>query len=153
MSDSPAILVADDSADDVELLRRAFGKAGFGKDFHAVCGGAQVIEYLAGEGEYADRSRFPFPRLILLDFKMRGISGSEVLRWIRARPEFKRLPVIVFTGSEYTRDINEAYDLGANSYLVKPHGLDELLAAVKQIGEFWLRVSKLPGQDPLSARR
>lgn len=153
MMESPAILVADDNADDVELLRLAFVKAGFGKHFHAVRGGEQVIRYLNGEGEYCDRAKFPFPKLVLLDLKMRDVSGCEILRWIRARPELRRLPVIVFTGSEYSHDIERAYDLGANSYLIKPHGLDELLAAVKNIGEFWLTVSKLPGREPLSPFR
>ena len=150
MTHTPTILIADDNADDVELLRRAFGKAGFAQQFHAVCGGRDIIEYLEGKGIYQDRASFPFPSLVLLDFKMRGMTGSEVLQWIRARAEFKRLPVIVFSGSAYAKDVNEAYDLGANSYLIKPHSLEELLEAVKQIGEFWLRLSKLPGQDSLS---
>jgi CheY-like chemotaxis protein len=147
MPETPAILVADDNRDDVELLRRAFAKAGFAEHFHAVCGGHQVLKYLSGHAPYDDRERFPFPRLVLLDFRMQGFTGPEVLQWIRQRPEFKRLPVIVFTGSDYSEDVNKAYDLGANSYLVKPQSIDELLEAVMQIGEFWLRLSKLPGRD------
>ena len=98
MSQSAAILLADDNADDVELIRRAFVKVGFAAGFHAVCGGNELIKYLRGDEQYRDRTRFPFPRLVLLDFKMR-VDGWEILQWIRQRPEFRRLPVIVFTGS------------------------------------------------------
>ena len=147
MTESPTILVADDNRDDVELLRRAFAKAGFAEHFYAVCGGRQVLQYLNGESPFEDRQKYPFPRLVLLDFKMQGLTGPEVLSWIRQRPQFKYLPVIVFTGSDYSEDVNKAYDLGANSYLIKPQSIDELLEAVKQIGEFWLRLSKLPSGE------
>ena len=149
MSESPAILVADDNLDDVELLRRAFAKAGFANRFFAV-NGLEAIRYLEGHGAYADRAEYPLPRLVLLDSRMRGMSGAEVLQWIRQRPQFRRLPVIVFTGSDYEEDVNRAYDLGANSYLVKPQSLEDLLVAVQQIGEFWLRLSQLPDRDSLS---
>jgi CheY-like chemotaxis protein len=151
MSESAAILLADDNADDVELIRRAFLKAGFAAGFHAVCGGNEVIKYLRGDEQYRDRTRFPFPRLVLLDFKMR-VDGWEILQWIRQRPEFRRLPVIVFTGSNYPGDIDKAYDLGANSYLVKPQTPEGLVEAIKQIGEFWLRLTLLPGRDTLPTR-
>ena len=150
MMDISTVLVADDNPDDLELLRRAFGKAGFGSQFHGVADGRDVARYLKGEGPYSDRSKFPFPRLVLLDFKMRQMDGWEILQWIRQRPEFRRLPVIVFSGSDYAADVNKAYDLGANSYLIKPPTLEELLAAVKQIGEFWLQVSKLPEHPRLT---
>jgi CheY-like chemotaxis protein len=146
MTDNPTILVADDNVDDVELLRRAFARAGFANRFFAV-NGVRVVQYLEGKGPYADRVAFPLPRLILLDIKMQGMSGTEVLQWIRQRPQFRRLPVIIFTGSDYEEDVNRAYDLGANSYLVKPQTLEDLLVAVRQIGEFWLRLSQLPGRD------
>lgn len=151
MSESTTILLADDNSDDVELIRRAFVKAGFAAGFHAVCGGNELIMYLRGDEQYHDRARFPFPRLVLLDFKMR-VDGWEILQWIRQRPEFRRLPVIVFTGSNYPGDIDKAYDLGANSYLVKPPTPEELAEAVKRIGEFWLRLTLLPSRDVLPKR-
>src|SRR5882724_4721224 len=138
MSEIAAILLADDNPDDVELIWRAFAKADFAADFHAVCGGNELIKYLRGDEPYRDRNRFPFPRVLLLDFKMR-VDGWEILQWIRQRPEFKRLPVVVFTGSNYPADIDRAYELGANSYLVKPTRPEELSEAVKHIGDFWLR--------------
>jgi len=151
MSQSAAILLADDNADDVELIRRAFVKVGFAAGFHAVCGGNDLIKYLRGDEQYRDRTRFPFPRLVLLDFKMR-VDGWEILQWIRQRPEFRRLPVIVFTGSNYPGDIDKAYDLGANSYLVKPQTPEELVEAINHIAEFWLRLTLLPGRDALPKR-
>lgn len=143
-----AILLADDSQDDVELIRRAFARIGMEHQLFHVSNGNEVMKYLRGEGPYEDRMRFPLPRLLLLDFKMR-VDGWEVLQWIRQRPEFRRLPVVVFTGSDYPSDIDRAYELGANSYLVKPSRLEELSEAVKRIGEFWLNVTRLPGRDPL----
>ena len=151
MSEIAAILLADDNPDDVELIRRAFAKADFAAAFHAVCGGNELIKYLRGDEPYSDRARFPFPRLLLLDFKMR-VDGWEILQWIRQRPEFRRLPVIVFTGSNYPGDIDKAYDLGANSYLVKPQTPEELVEAIKHIAEFWLRLTLLPGRDALPKR-
>jgi CheY-like chemotaxis protein len=148
MSTRDAILLADDCPDDVELIRRAFARIGMQHQLFVVCDGHEVMKYLRGDDPYQDRSRFPFPRLLLLDFKMR-VDGWEVLQWIRQRPEFRRLPVVVFTGSDYPHDIDRAYDLGANSYLVKPSTLEELSEAVKRIGEFWLQVTRLPGRDPL----
>jgi CheY-like chemotaxis protein len=133
------------------LIRRAFVKAGFAMGFYSVCGFNELIKYLRGDEPYRDRKRFPFPRLVLLDFKMRA-DGWEVLQWIRQRPDFRRLPVVVFTGSNYPGDIDKAYDLGANSYLVKPTKPEELAEAVRHIGEFWLRVTLLPGRDGLPKR-
>src|SRR6266404_7179296 len=100
MSEIAAILLADDNPDDVELIRRAFAKADFAADFHAVCGGNELIKYLRGDEPYRDRARFPFPRLLLLDFKMR-VDGWEILQWIRQRREIRGLAVIVFSGSKY----------------------------------------------------
>ena len=151
ISESSAILLADDNSDDVELIRRAFSKIGLGSAFHAVCGINETIKYLRGDDPYQDRGRFPFPRLVLLDFKMR-VDGWEILQWIRQRPEFRRLPVIVFSGSNYPDDINRAYDLGANSYLVKPSKPEDLSEAVSHIGDFWLNVTRLPGRDPIPKR-
>jgi CheY-like chemotaxis protein len=151
MSETGVILLADDNTDDVELVRRAFSKIGLGNHFHAVCGLNEVIRYLRGDEQYRDRTRYPFPHLLLLDFKMR-VDGWEILQWIRQRPEYRRLPVVVFTGSNYPGDIDRAYDLGANSYLVKPSTPEELSEAVKHIGEFWLRVTRLPGRDPIPKR-
>src|ERR1043166_5831909 len=100
MMSSPTILIADDSSDDIELLRRAFARAGFSTNVQSVRSGLELIQYLRGEGAFADRDRFPFPRLIFLDFKMQGMGGWDVLRWIRQRPEYRSVPGIIFRGSD-----------------------------------------------------
>src|SRR5438094_370824 len=110
------ILLADDSANNAEFIKRAFRAAGYDNPIQAVCRGEEAIEYLKGEGEYSDRAKFPLPALLLLDTRMTGISGWEVLRWVRQQPEFASLFVVVFTGSEYPGDRQKAQDLGANAY-------------------------------------
>ena len=102
------------------------------------------MAYLAGEGPFADRQRHPFPVLVLLDLKLPRRSGLEVLEWIRAQTGLKRLPVVVLTSSKEATDVNRAYDLGANSYLVKPVGFDSLLELVKSLEVYWLILNQKP---------
>jgi CheY-like chemotaxis protein len=145
---SGTILLADDSADDVLLIRMAFKRAGFANPIVVVPDGEQAIQYLKGEGPYADRERFPIPQILLLDLKMPKLNGFDVLSWIRQRPEWKCLPIIVITTSFYGPDIEQAYDLGANSFLTKPAHFDEFVATVKQMGTFWLGHTILPAPGP-----
>src|SRR5690348_7235194 len=114
------ILLAEDDPNDVMLLQRAFQKAGLRDRLKIVRDGEQAIDYLAGRGEYADREQFPQPFMLLLDLKMPGTDGFEVLQWVRAESSLKRLLVVVLTSSNLQADVDRAYDLGANSYLVKP---------------------------------
>ena len=137
--------MADDDPDDVQLLRLAFEKAGFRNHIVVVEDGREVIDYLSGEGAYADRVKFPLPLLLLLDLKMPRVSGLEVLAWLRDHPEIGKTPVIVLTHSSYDTDVSEAYRLGANSFLVKPTGLHEFVEQMKAVGEFWLAQARLPG--------
>ena len=132
------ILVVEDSGDDAVLIRVAFRKAGFDDPFQTVGHPGEALRYLKGEGEYADRARFPFPHLILLDHKMPGDSW-EIIEWVRRRPELRSLPVVVFSGSADPSHEKKAYDLGANAYHVKPQNFEEFTETVKRIGEFWLR--------------
>jgi CheY-like chemotaxis protein len=133
------ILLVDDKREDAELVQRAFREAGFDDPIKAVELGEEAIKYLKGEGDYADRGKFPLPKLVLLDPRMVGVSGWEVLEWVRQRPSFRFLPVIVFSGSGYSGDAEKARQLGANAYEVKPQAFEELVAVVKRVGEFWLR--------------
>ncbi len=142
------ILLADDNADDVLLVRMAFKRAGFENQILSVMDGEQVLQYLKAEGPYADRARFPVPELVLLDLKMPRMDGFDVLEWVRQRPEWKCLPIIVFTTSFYGPDVKRAYDLGANSFLTKPADFHEFVSAVKQLGDFWLRETVLPQPGP-----
>jgi DNA-binding response OmpR family regulator len=106
--------------------------------------GDAAIDYLDGVNDYADRDRYPFPVLILLDLKLPRRSGLEVLGWLRQQPELKRLPVIILTSSQENTDVNRAYDLGANSYLVKPLGLNALVEVVTTINMYWLLLNESP---------
>jgi CheY-like chemotaxis protein len=138
------ILLADDEPNDVFLMRRAFKRAGV-FDVQVVCDGEQAIAYLQGVGAYGDREQFPFPGLLLLDIKMPRQNGLEVLAWIRSQPPpIKRLPVLMLTSSKQPHDINTAYDLGANSYLVKPVTFEKLLEVVKALECYWLTFSQHP---------
>lgn len=121
------VLYAEDEENDVFLMQRAFRKAGIVNPLQTAADGADAIRYLQGAGDYADRQRFPLPCLVLLDLNLPRRSGLEVLRWIREQRTLQSLPVVIFTSSSQHRDIAAAYELGANGYLVKPSGADQLI--------------------------
>src|SRR5438046_1544463 len=120
MPERAVILLAEDREDDVLLIRRAFARAQVTNPFFVVRDGEEAIEYLKGEGRYSNRAEYPLPSLMLLDLKMPRTDGFEVLKWIREQPDLRGLRVIVLTTSDHIRDANLAYQLGANSFLVKP---------------------------------
>jgi len=132
------ILVVDDNPDDVLLIRRAFERAGLKHPIHSASDGEEGIAYLRADPPYDHRFEYPLPDLVLLDIKMPRTNGFEVLRWIRRQPEFLHLCVVMLTSSDAIRDANQAYQLGADSFLVKPldfvnaaelsQSLDRLLA-------------------------
>lgn len=145
MTDSPvpAILLAEDREDDVIIIRKAFARTSFPCRLNVVRDGEQVVHYLEGTGVYGDRSRFPFPSVLLLDLKMPRKDGFEVLDWIRARAEFSSLRVVVLTSSKLTSDINEAYERGANSFLVKPAAFENYAELAEFINGFWLQCNQV----------
>lgn len=123
------ILLVEDDSNDAVLLQRAFKKAEISTMLQVATDGEEATAYLKGEGKFGDRSQFPFPSLMLLDLKLPRKSGLEVLAWTREQnDEIKNMPVIVLTSSRQTTDIDEAYSLGANSYMAKPEGNFEGLA-------------------------
>ncbi|MFO1498062.1 MAG: response regulator [Verrucomicrobiota bacterium] len=150
----PAILLVDDNPHDVVLLRLAFRRVGIIDPIKLVKDGADAVRYLKGEGVFADRHAFPAPTLMLLDLNMPQTSGFEVLRWVREQPAFRTLAVIVMSGSKETADVQRAYGLGADSYLVKPTRFSDLLKITQSLKSYYAMTeegaSKLRG-SPLGS--
>jgi len=144
MPDLGVILLAEDNEVDVLLTRRAFAKAGLLNPLHVVSDGQEAIDYLSGVGKYSDRAEYPLPVLLLLDLKMPKKNGLEVLRWVREQPGLRALRVIVLSTSDLFLDVNRAYQLGANSYLVKPVEFDHFVRISETLKGYWLWMSKAP---------
>lgn len=125
--EDPVVLLVDDSENDVLLMSTVFKRSGFVQPLQFARDGEDAISYLRGDGRYADRLKYPLPTTVLLDLNMPRKNGFEVLEWVRRQPNLKRLRVYILTASSRAQDIERAYDLGANSYLVKPGNLDGLL--------------------------
>jgi CheY-like chemotaxis protein len=132
------ILHVDDDANDVVLFQHAVKKAGLDLRMLTVADGEEAFAYLSGKGQYANREEFPIPGLLLLDLKMPRVSGFDVLKWLRRHEKFRRLPVLVLTSSNHAGDIQRAYDLGANSYIVKPVGFESLVQLSRVVQQYWL---------------
>jgi CheY-like chemotaxis protein len=146
MNEGQFILLAEDDPNDVLLLERAFRKAGLGECLRVVCDGEQAVDYLAGRGTYADRERFPLPFMLLLDLKMPGIDGFGVLQWLRAQPALKQLLVVVLTSSNLQADVDRAYGLGANSYLIKPIDFEEMVGLILRFEAYWKEINRLSAE-------
>ncbi len=136
--------MAEDSPDDVLLVRRAFKKLAIDQRLVVANNGGSALDYLEGKGLYANRAKFPLPKLILLDLDLPRVSGFQVLDWVRRNPDLRHIPVIVLTGSVYSPDVTRAYQLGANSFLTKPADLTEFTSVVKEMARFWLNRCALP---------
>ena len=136
----PIILLVDDSPNDALLMRTVFQRAGFVQPLQFAVDGDDAIAYLRGDGRYGDRKQFPLPTTMLLDLNMPRRNGFEVLEWVRRQPGLRRLRVYILSASNRPQDIDRAYDLGVNSYLVKPGSLDGLLHLAKCLCA-WLQVS------------
>jgi len=138
------ILLVEDNVDDVLLIKRAFEQARIEIPVFVVADGEEAIAYLSGRGKFADREKHPVPGLVLLDLKLPQIPGLQVLAWLRKQPALGRMLVIVLTSSQESIDINRAYDLGANSYLVKPVSFQALTDLIKSVDRYWMGLNKGP---------
>jgi CheY-like chemotaxis protein len=136
------ILHVEDDPNDVLLVNRAIQKTSAATVLRSVSDGDQALAYLSGIDAFARRDEHPLPNLVLLDLKMPRKSGLEVLTWIREQPTLKRMVVVIFTSSKHDHDINRAYELGANSYLVKPVGFEALQETMKQIQHYWGKLNQ-----------
>ena len=138
------ILLVEDDQYDRLLLQRAFRKAGISNPLQFITDGEAAVQYLAGDDPYADRDRYPLPTIVLLDLKLPRKSGFEVLQWLRQQPELRHLLVVVLTSSKENTDINRAYQLGANSYLVKPPTFDGLQDLIEVFDKYWMNFNERP---------
>jgi CheY-like chemotaxis protein len=138
------VLLIEDNPDDASLMQRAMEKAGLKGGVHIVNNGKQAVEYLKGVAPYDDRKAFPLPELVLLDLQLPEMHGLKVLEWIRAQPQFCSLVVVVLSSSNKASDVQLAYKLGCNSYLLKPATLDFLYQTVGVIAAYWLSLNQWP---------
>ena len=140
----PTILLVEDTPSDAILIRRGFDKTNVLNPIVWTKNGQEALGYLSGLGQYADRIRHPLPALILLDLDLPEMSGFELLQWKRTQPNIRRIPVVVLTIEGATSSVNAAYDLGVNSYLIKPGKPDEIMRVVRIIQEYWLGLNEPP---------
>jgi CheY-like chemotaxis protein len=142
---SPIILLVEDNADTIRLIRLSLLKAGFANKVLEAHDGEQAIEYLLGEGKFSNRLEYPLPQVVFLDLKMPRMNGLDFLKWLRTWPPGRVIPVVVLTTSVLASDLSAAYDAGANSYLVKGVDAHELVEQVTAIGSIWLTgAARLP---------
>ena len=142
--DTKPILLVEDSEDNIFLVRHAMHKAGVTRPLQVVTNGEQAVQYLSGTNGYSDWNQFPLPGIVLLDLKMPGMSGFDVLKWIRQRPGLKALRVAMLTSSDIPSEIKLAHELGANIFLTKPVELDHLVQIMKTLNEHWLHQAQSP---------
>jgi CheY-like chemotaxis protein len=148
MNEEFPILIAEDDDNDAIILQRALRKAGFNNPFHISTNGADVMNYMKGKDPYGDRERFRFPRMLITDLKMPQVDGFELLAWLQSHPECNVIPRLVLSASQHEKDIQRAYQLGVNSYLVKPTTFDELVTVLRLVFDYWhvCKKPKVPNQ-------
>ena len=140
--DDVEILFAEDSMDDAMLTVRALKKSGFTNKLFHVKDGAEALDFMYCRGIYTDRNPKSHPKLLLLDLKMPKMSGMQVLEKVKSDPDLRSIPVVILTSSQEDPDIAKCYDLGANSYIVKPVDSDNFFNAIKDMGMYWMILSQ-----------
>ena len=137
------ILLVEDNPTDAELTMRALKKKNLANNLVWVKDGVEALDFIFSKGQYENRGNLT-PKLILLDLKLPKIDGIEVLRTLKADPKTRTVPVVMLTSSHEERDIVESYQLGVNSYIVKPVDFDKFVEMVSQVGLYWSLVNKVP---------
>jgi CheY-like chemotaxis protein len=138
------ILLVEDNADDLELTLRAFELSKLANQVQVARDGQEALDYLFGPEQVGSPGRRAVPKVMLLDLKLPKVDGLEVLRAVRADPALARLPVVIMTSSREESDIVESYDLGVNSYIVKPIDFEKFAETVQALGFYWLLLNELP---------
>lgn len=141
------ILLVEDNPQDLELAQRALRKSNLANLIHIARDGEEALDFLFCEGPYKHRKIEEKPKVVLLDLKLPKIDGLEVLRRIKADPRTRSIPVVILTSSKEQRDVVESYDLGVNSYIVKPVDFERFAAAVQELGLYWLLLNHPPKME------
>ncbi|HTA31545.1 MAG TPA: response regulator [Candidatus Cybelea sp.] len=131
------VLLVEDDLNDIFLVKRAFKRANLSNPLQVVTDGVEAVQYLIGEGRYTDRRAYPMPHLIVMDLKMPRKSGLEVLEWLKKDGIMKRIPVVIVSSCDNPVDINRAYELGANAYMVKPVNFQSVEHLFQSIIHYW----------------
>jgi CheY-like chemotaxis protein len=131
------VLLVEDDLNDIFLVKRAFKLARLESPLQVVTDGEEAIRYLKGEGRYADRSAYPLPKLVVMDIKMPRLSGFEVLEQVKQEGPLRRIPIVIVSSSDRHEDINRAYELGANAYMVKPMNYRSVEHLFEAITHYW----------------
>ena len=142
--DDVDILLIEDNPNDLELTQHALRASNLANRLHVARDGEEALDFLLCRGLYSERDSTLGPKLVLLDLKLPKVDGLEVLRAMRGDPSTMLLPVVVLTSSDQETDMVKSYELGANSYLVKPVDFGEFTAAVSQLGMYWLLLNESP---------
>jgi len=141
-SDGIDILLVEDNPRDVEMTLRALRKHNLANKVHVVKDGAEALDFIFSRGAHAHRDTNHVPKVVLLDLKLPKVSGLEVLRAIKGDEQTRTIPVVILTSSQEEKDMVESYQLGVNSYIVKPVDFDKFVEAVGQLGLYWLLINK-----------
>ncbi|HEX6226008.1 MAG TPA: response regulator [Chryseolinea sp.] len=136
------ILIVEDNPEDAELTIRALKKGRLANHIIHLVDGAEALDFLFATGQYRGRDLNSLPKVILLDLKMPRVDGLEVLRHLKSDPRTKTIPVVILTSSAKDPDIKKCYELGANSYIVKPVELNSFVTTISEIGMYWLVIDK-----------
>jgi|ERR1044072_1876553 CheY-like chemotaxis protein len=145
-----SILIADDDADDRELIKAAFEENNFRHNIKFVEDGEELLKYLRRKGSYTDEADHPLPQIILLDLNMPKKDGREALKEIKTDNYLKYIPVIVLTTSTEKKDVQRIYELGVNSFVIKPVTFRQLVAFTNTLGKYWFEFVELPNTRSLS---
>jgi CheY-like chemotaxis protein len=144
MAAEPNILLVEDSEDDAKLLQKLFAKAGLSTSINVVADGVEAMSYLLGRDKFADRTNFPEPNILLIDLHMPRVNGLELMSWLQTQPDFEHLIIVALSGSAEQDEIDRAYQMGANSYVLKPGSAIELERVVNSFLNYWVRSNYLP---------
>jgi CheY-like chemotaxis protein len=138
------ILLVEDNADDLEMTLHALRKGKVANRIQVVRDGAEALDFIFCEGPFATRNVYDMPKVIMLDLKLPKVSGTEVLRRLKADPRTRTIPVVVLTSSKEQSDVSECYGLGVNSFIVKPVSFEHFVRAVQELGMYWLLLNQPP---------